>query len=31
MELDYGLTEEQQMMKEVAREVAEKKLRPIAA
>jgi alkylation response protein AidB-like acyl-CoA dehydrogenase len=31
MELDYGLTEEQQMMKEVAREVAEKKIRPIAA
>ena len=31
MELDYGLTEEQQMMKEVAREVADKKIRPIAA
>ena len=31
MELDYGLSEEQQMIKEVAREVAEKKLRPIAA
>ncbi len=31
MELDYGLTEEQQMMKEVARELAEKKVRPIAA
>jgi butyryl-CoA dehydrogenase len=31
MELDYGLTEEQQMMKEVARELAEKKIRPIAA
>jgi alkylation response protein AidB-like acyl-CoA dehydrogenase len=31
MELDYGLNEEQQMIKEVAREVAEKKLRPIAA
>jgi len=31
MELDYGLSEEQQMMKEVARELAEKKIRPIAA
>jgi len=31
MELDYGLTEEQGMMKEVARELAEKKIRPIAA
>lgn len=31
MPLDYGLTEEQRMMVEVAREFAEKKIRPIAA
>jgi alkylation response protein AidB-like acyl-CoA dehydrogenase len=31
MELDYGLSEEQQMIKEVARELAEKRIRPITA
>ncbi|HAH87153.1 MAG TPA: acyl-CoA dehydrogenase, partial [Armatimonadetes bacterium] len=29
--MDYFFTEEQQMMREVAREIAEKKIRPIAA
>ncbi len=29
--MDYGLTEEQEMMREVAREIAEKKIRPVAA
>ncbi|HOX06199.1 MAG TPA: acyl-CoA dehydrogenase family protein [Planctomycetota bacterium] len=31
MELDYGLTEEQLMMRDVARELADKKIRPVAA
>ncbi len=31
MELDYGLTEEQRMIRDVARELAEKKIRPVAA
>lgn len=31
MELDYGLTEEQQMIREVARKVAEERLRPLVA
>lgn len=29
--LDYGLTEEQQMMQDLARQIAEEKIRPIAA
>ncbi|MCL6630517.1 MAG: acyl-CoA dehydrogenase family protein, partial [Armatimonadetes bacterium] len=29
--MDYFFTEEQNMMREVAREIAEKKIRPVAA